>query len=157
MLRNTGGARDRFVWKWKKGGATAAGDLGDPTSTADYAVCLYDKVPAGMRPVLEKHARASDVCNGLPCWSAAAAGYKYRDSKSERGAIRNLTIKAGEAGRSSLSVRAVGPTLSLPVLPLAKNPSVTAQLINLENGKCWEATFSTVLSSDTARFKARSD
>ena len=157
LLRDASGAKDQFVWKWKLGGATAAADFGDPTSTTNYALCLYDKVPVGIRPVLEKHARAVTDCGGTSCWTLTAGGYRYRDSHSEQGAIRDLRMQSGDAGHSSLNVRAVGANLSLPNLPLAKNPSVKVQLLNIENGKCWEATFSAAINNDSSRFKARSD
>lgn len=157
MLKDSAGGKDQLTWKWKSGQATTLADLGDPALATNYALCLYDNVPAGMRAVLEKDAVAGLDCGAEPCWSAASGGYRYRDKDSEQGAIRNLSIVPGEAGRARLDLRAAGPTLSLPIMPLAKNPNVRVQLLNTENGKCWEATFSTALKNDATRFKARSD
>lgn len=60
---------DRLVWKWQKGsGATTIDDLGDPTSTTQYTVCLY--------------AGTSATSIRLPAganWQAAAKGFKFKD------------------------------------------------------------------------------
>src|SRR4029077_11332506 len=33
---------DTILWKWTKGADTTLGEFGDPTSTADYALCVYE-------------------------------------------------------------------------------------------------------------------
>ena len=34
--------KDALIWSWRNGAEVALADLGDPTSSTDYAVCLYD-------------------------------------------------------------------------------------------------------------------
>ena len=45
-------SKDRLLWKWGKGAATAKGDFGIPTPTTDYELCIYD----GNEPDPERHA-----------------------------------------------------------------------------------------------------
>jgi hypothetical protein len=34
--------KDKLIWKWTKGALTTQAEFGDPTTTADYALCFYD-------------------------------------------------------------------------------------------------------------------
>src|SRR6185369_13825857 len=34
-------SKDKLTWKWLKGADTTLGELGSPTSTTDYTLCLY--------------------------------------------------------------------------------------------------------------------
>gem|GEM_PF-932597 len=151
------GANNRLQWRWSHGELTTLSDLGDPTSTTDYAFCVYDLVSAGTRAVLEKDLIAGLSCARGACWSSVSTGLLYSDSGTDQGPIKKLELRPGAAGKARISLRAAGATLGLPRLPLAKSPSVRVQLINLENDKCWEATFSNAVANDPSRFKARSD
>src|SRR5262249_28453989 len=44
LLKNndTNDEKDKLVWKWIKGAATSQMEFGDPTTSASYALCLYD-------------------------------------------------------------------------------------------------------------------
>src|SRR5262249_27510338 len=42
VIKETGNAaKDTLVWKWIKGDATTLAELGQPTGTTSYALCLY--------------------------------------------------------------------------------------------------------------------
>lgn len=151
------GGSDRLTWTWSTGGATTLDDLGDPTTTSDYALCLYDDVSGTLRSVFEIDAGAALTCSGDPCWSATSGGFAYGDKGEENGAVRSLALESGEEGRAKIKLKAAGPSVGPPRLPLAMSPSLKVQLHNLETGTCWEATFSTTILNDTTRFKARSD
>jgi hypothetical protein len=50
-------------------------------------------------------------------------------------------------------MKAKGSALGMTALSLTT--PVTAQLINLDNGKCWESSFSTAKTSSATVFKAQ--
>ena len=39
--QQTGGTKDKLVWKWGKGPATLHSEFANPTSTASYSLCIY--------------------------------------------------------------------------------------------------------------------
>jgi len=70
LKNNVADRADRLVSKWRKGSVTTKSDFGDPTTTADYALCLYDA--SGVR--LSLAAPAADTCGKKPCWTEKLAG-----------------------------------------------------------------------------------
>ncbi len=155
--KNPLGTRDRLRWNWRRGGETLLSDFGDPTTTTDYALCVYDKAAGSVRDVMEAQALAGGTCKSGPCWVVSGEGFRYKDSDGRRGPIRSIQLEPGDAGKASVQVNASGPALAPAPMPLVMDPSVRVQLINVENGKCWEATFSTSQESTTEEFRARSD
>jgi hypothetical protein len=66
------GTSESLPWKWVPGGETLAAHLGDPLTTTDYALCLYD---GGGNALLKAAAPADGLCAGKPaengqCWEA---------------------------------------------------------------------------------------
>jgi len=157
MKDKAGGAiKDKLKWKWSKGDATSASDIGNPETSSNYVLCLYDGTGGGQRVELEKDAAAASTCKDKPCWSPTNKGEKYKDGRGEQGAIKAIKINTGAAGTTSVKVTAKGVALGLPRLPLSAAPGVTVQLINLENGVCWQADFNDPPIQNTADgFKAK--
>jgi hypothetical protein len=160
-------ATDTLMWKWNKGEATSAEDLGDPTTSSHYAFCFYD-ASAAIQPLLAALAPAAGQCFGvhpnlsLPCWSASQAGLKrllYNDRNTVTGltpdGIGEIKLAEGTAGRASLRLKGRGAPLALPAMPLS--PPVELQLLNLETNVCWRARFSAPATNLPQRFVARSD
>ena len=141
-------SRDLLKWKWSRGAATVAAEFGTPTSTTGYALCLYDG-SANPQPRLNATVPAS----GLR-WSQTTRGFRYKDKNAAASGVRAITLKEGEATKSSLSLQGKGADLSLP--PLGLTVPVTVQLRN-SGGGCWGATYSTFSSNDAAKFSAKSD
>jgi hypothetical protein len=156
-MKNTVGKKDRLKWKWGDGESTLSADLGDPTTTTSYALCIYDDVAGTVRNVFEADLPAAGVCQGASCWSVSGEGLRYRDRVRELGPVSRFSISAGENGRAAFDVKAEGAGLAPPVTPLALNPSTVFQLLNTDNGECWEATFSTARDNTFELFKARSN
>src|SRR6185369_16992656 len=134
-LRNPVGPKDKLNWKWRSGELTTTSEIGNPTTTADYVVCMYDDVGGTMRNVFESDAAAAGTCNGSPCWKATELGYVYSDKDGGNGPVRSLSVETGDDGEARIEVRASGAALSPPVMPFALSPSVIAQVINTENGQ----------------------
>lgn len=149
-------AKDRLVWKWTKG-TVAVGDIGDPLTTTDTALCMYDHSgPAGAwRRRLSASAPHGGACAGKACWKALSSGAKYADKELTPDGVKSMVLKA-TTGAAVMSVGGQGPNLGLPALPLTG--TITVQLAN-DTGACFGATFSTTLptSDPTRLLKAKSD
>ena len=87
---------------------------------------------------------------GAP-WRANPKGdLRYKDASGAALGARKLEI---EFSRPAIAVKAKGSALGLPALPLSA--TVTAQLVNLDDGMCWESSFTTFRISNDRKFEAR--
>jgi hypothetical protein len=148
-------AKDRLLWKWQQGAATAVADFGDPTTTTTYGLCIYDGAGA---LASETAIPAGGTCNAKsprPCWRAARSGYRYVDRDLTPAGVQQLLLRAGPAGKAQVVVKGKGALLDAPALPVQTLP-LRVQLVNAL-GECWEATYSTTLRNQADRLKARSD
>ncbi len=157
MIRNRHDGRSKIKWKWIAGEETTLADLGDPSSSSDYVLCLYDEIGGQPRLDLEQDLLAATGCKNGPCWQATSSGFKYKDRSRRHNATDSARLKAAEAQKAKVKVRAVGPTLGPPNLPLSQATTVRVQLNNLETGACWETVHTTSTRNDSEYFKARSD
>jgi hypothetical protein len=128
--------RDRVVWKWIKGAATAA-EFGDPVHEDSYVFCVWD----GAGLVNEETAPAADTCGTRPCWKPNAAGTAtvYRDAEKTPDGLQVMILKPGTGEAARITVKGKGDYLSLPGRALVS--PVTAQLQRSDGG-CWEAVYS---------------
>ncbi|HWP66818.1 MAG TPA: metallophosphoesterase family protein [Candidatus Limnocylindria bacterium] len=126
-------ALDKLVWKWKRG-PLDSGDLGAPDQQTDLAVCVYD---ATGHLVGGRVPRGADV-SGVAAWRALASGVKYVDTAGAASGITKVKIVPG-AGSGQILVKGKGTGLGMP--PLPGTLPFTAQLVNLDNGVCWETPF----------------
>ncbi len=163
VLRNDAtDAHDKLAWKWS-GDATTTSELGDPVTTDDYTLCVFDQTATAPRLVLSSTAPAASTCPfgpmGEPCWTAlgdppGAKGYSYRNAGlfSPDGVAR-LKITPGVAGKAKASVKGQGANLQMPS-PLDVTPPVRVQL-QAENGACWEASYTSALQDREDIFRAK--
>jgi hypothetical protein len=144
-------------FKWTKGGATSASELGDPTTTTKYALCVYDHA-AGVPQLAQNSAVAGGaLCNGRPCWRATNRGFAYKDNKGVHGGVGSIQLVASPMpGTSKVSFTGKGVALPWMTLPLQQDPNVIVQLRNSVGG-CWGATFGTAKRNDVGKFTAKSD
>jgi hypothetical protein len=158
LLGITDGApdsRNRLVWRWQHGAATARADFGDPLTTTDYALCVYDGVD---RLISHASAPAGGLCGAprsRPCWRATATGYKYADKEGTPEGVQQLTLHAGATGEAAVGLKGKGSLLALPSLPAGPLP-LTVQL-GAGEVACWQASYATATRNDGERLKARSD
>ncbi len=146
-------AKDTVQWTWTRGGATTPADLGDPTGTTRYDLCLYDGT-AGL--VASAAAPAGGTCAGRPCWTAKSSGFRYAQKSAMPNGLTSIDLKSGATGKARIVVKGKGTLLDLPALPIGSLP-LTVQLSN-GAGRCWAATFgSGVRDNDADAFKAKSD
>lgn len=146
LLKNntTDDTKDKLTWKWLKGAETSMQDLGTPTGTTNYSLCLY--AGANSAPVY------------LPAGSnwqmAGAKGFKFTDKSGTPDGAQKAILKSGAAGKAKMLVKGKGvnlPDTLVPELPLP----VTVQLVNDGNSACFEATYNAAIKNDAKQFKAK--
>ena len=161
VKNKTPDSADLLVWKWSKGDATMAAELGDPTVDDDYAVCVFDESGPNPRLLMRMEAAAATTCGSNPCWKglgspALSKGAKYSDRTRASGGLQTMLLKPGEAGRAKIIVKAKGENLAVSEPPQALPVPLRVQ-VQAEDGLCWEASFTTPLSNDGATFRAKGD
>lgn len=155
-LRSVPGGVDRLKWTWRKGSQTAAGDFGDPTTTTDYTLCLYQNAPGTLTSrnlFYIARAPSGDLCRG-PSWKAFPKGFKYRDPCLSPDGIKNVLLKAGVDGKARVAVKVKGNNKSVQFPAGPKNLPVTAEL-RASTGECWTSVFSTAQANFSTAFRAR--
>jgi acid phosphatase type 7 len=131
--------KDKMIWKWQNGTIQAA-DIPSPIDQTDLAVCLYDVNGKVLGSALPKGA----------LWTANSKGdFQLKDLTAANG-MQKVKIKFS---KPFIKVKGKGSGLTMPALPLTT--PVTAQLVNLDNGACWESEFTTFKASDDGKFKAQ--
>jgi hypothetical protein len=140
---------DLLNWSWSKGAATTSADFAAPSTTTDYAVCVYAGAPGSETLVYESGLPAS------PAWTTRPRGWRYADRRGSERGIRRLVLKSGAAGKSEIGVRATGAGYFASRFPVAA--PVTAQLVELDAEGCYESSFTAgeVQTSDARVFKAK--
>ncbi len=150
---NASDTKDKLKWRFIGGPLLAQGDLGDPTSTASYALCLYDD-----------GALAAELQVGPSgtLWAPVGSkGYKYTDASGSSDGVTKMKLLGGDADKSKLLLKGKGTALPMPT-PVsgtrffAQTTAVTAQLREV-NGDCYATTFTdaeTVKNTGT-QYKAK--
>ena len=121
----------KFLWR---GGPSLIPDMGDPTQTTRYELCIYDN-------------RGVQMAMGVPPgngWSSVGSpsspkGFKYKDASASSEGIKLIKTKASSLAKASVKV--IGKGDALPdTEDLPFQFPVTAQ-VYASDGMCWEATF----------------
>jgi hypothetical protein len=125
-------ARDQLSWRWRAASLDPL-DLGAPAGETDVAVCVYDQdgVMAG-----------GSLLHGTPGWTSLGGGLLYLDSSASHRGIGMIKVRpATSVLRAQVLVKGRGAALGIPTLPAS--PPLTAQLVNLDTGACWESVYTT--------------
>jgi hypothetical protein len=152
LSRKSAPEKDALKWKWSKGARTTLAELGDPTATTNYQVCVYDQV--GLR--FEVTNPAGGICAGKPCWKAGSKGYTYKDKELTPDGGQKLQLKEGPIGKALIQFSARGVALAMPDLTTLVPPLI----VQIQNGDglCWEAVYSAPATKQTAdQFKDVAD
>ena len=145
-------ARDKLLWKWTRGEATAVADFGDPTAATAYALCLY----AGSTAALLAGGELAIPADASR-WAASTKGYDYADAAATAG-LQKVMLKSGAAGRARVMLKGKGAALPDPAVPVAGDDlPITVQLLNDGGATCWQSTFAPgdVIRNQPGRFKAK--
>jgi cysteine-rich repeat protein len=164
IKNNASDLKDQVSWKWSKGEHTPVNAFGDPLATDDHALCIFDESAPAPSLLFRAIADAGGVCDGKPCWKTlgtppAHKGYKFKDGELTPDGFDQLQLKAGVAGKVSISAKLRGVNLSsrpfgMPGLPVSLPLRVQLQS---SNGQCWESTHSVAQKNDPAQLSSKSD
>ncbi len=125
-------AKDRFAWKWAGRASFNILGFGNPVTTNDVVVCLYDASAPGDPLIFELRAPAASACGTRPCWKATSSGFKYKNPGGAGTGISGIVLKASTIGKAQVTVKAQGTPLSgagLPTPPLATPLLLQLQVI----------------------------
>jgi hypothetical protein len=150
VKKGTTPARDLLTWSGRFGEGPVT-SFGDPVSTTDYELCVYDDADGTPDLRLAPRADHGGLCGGKPCWKAIGSGFRYSDAQLTRGSMQLLKLGGGLNGRATISAKAKGAQLAIAPLPLATD--VVVQLKS-SGGQCWQSSFATPTKTDTLQFKA---
>jgi hypothetical protein len=132
-------ARDKVIWRWLKG-PTEVADLGDPTGSTEYALCIYDLSNAGATSQL---ALQASVPPGGP-WQKLGGtnSVLFRFTDVDATGKLKVRLKALASGKGKLSFKSKGDRVALPT-PVgsslfADDDAVVVQLVN-SAGRCWQS------------------
>ena len=143
---------EQVSWTWTKGQATTLAELGSPTTTDDYELCVYGPGPSLL---FSGHVPAGGTCGEAPCWKAMTGkGFSYTDKDRSPDGMEKLQLTAGAAGTAKMAAKGKGVNLHMPALGSLALP-IEAQLRGA--GQCWAATYSTAVVNTPEQFKAKSD
>ena len=148
-------AADKLTWNWWRGSATQKQEFGNPLSTTNFNLCVYDERAGTPQLVMSEHVAAGAICGTRACWKETATSFKYADSKRQNGPISSLLLKAGTDGKAKITMKGKGTQLGMPVLPLHEQNTVTVQLSN--GAACWEAHYGNSKRNDMFEFSAAAD
>ena len=123
---------DRLKFTWR-GGPVLLPDMGDPTQTTRYELCVYDANGVKLAMGVPPGAGWSPIGS-----SSSPSGYKFKDRTGQHFGIGQMSIKGSSLDKAKEKVAAKGPGVPDTALPFLL--PVTAQLY-ASDGVCWEAEF----------------
>jgi hypothetical protein len=150
---NDNDGRDKMRWNWGKGETTTQPELSDPTTSADYEICVFMESNAAPSLLL-----GADVPADSTRWRAAGStGFRYDDNAAAADGMQRMLLRGGADGKSKLVVKGAGAALGDPALPLPLTLNgIRVQLTNESNGKCWESEFPlNTITADERRVGAK--
>ncbi len=145
--------RDQLVWKWA-GAVTAKADYGNPVTSDDYALCLYN---AGAL-VASATADAGGTCATKPCWTEKPTSFTYKDKDLTPTGTQSISLKEGlVAGKAKIAFKGKGDPLVMPA-PSSFTGPLAVRLHRSGDTVCWGADFSAPFTKqDAAQLKDKSD
>jgi secreted trypsin-like serine protease len=141
--------RDRLTWRWRKGESTAREELGDPTTSGAFDLCLYQEVAGVSSLLIETHLPPETF------WSWTPRGNRYSDRGASNEGVYSVKLNAGEQEKASVLVSAKGMNLDLPPMPLPAGAEVTMQLVGVS--ACFEGHFGSLKANLPNKLHAVSD
>ncbi len=137
-IRSPAGKPPSLNWRWAKGTSTDKSEFGRPVFDTPLAFCIYDQEAGSDTLVFNAQITAGEQCGSRPCWATTKHGFRYLHRSSETG-ISRIELREGVDGAARINLRAHGPRLTNPPLPLKQDPKVVVQLNN--GSACWEARY----------------
>jgi len=151
------GKKDTLNWRWTRGESTIPADFADPTTTANYGICVYQG--SGGSEFLQ-----IEIPPDTATWRTSRdGGYSYKDPQGTADGVDRLVLKPGPADKAKIHLRMRGA--NLPDLSPIVHPSTAStfplvfQLVNEETGACWQSVFESddVRADTTTLFRASAE
>jgi cysteine-rich repeat protein len=144
------GIKDSLKWTWA-GPATALALFGDPLTTADFSLCVYDHANGPMPPRLRMAPAmlAGGLCLGKPCWKTKDTKFSYADKDHTPSGVERFTL--GTSSVTKALVIGKGTDLLVPAAEFGQIPldgQVTVQLRSRTSVTCLQADFPMPASAD---------
>jgi hypothetical protein len=141
--------KDKLLWKWVKGAATAVADFGTPESSTRYSLCVYrGAIPALLAELA--------LPPGATWQSLPGKGFKYGDPSRQPHGVQKTLLKAGAQDKAKIVLKAKGGNIPDGLLPIGTTP-VVAQLLRADTMGCWQGAYDSagVTADDGTGFKAK--
>ena len=142
---------DLAKWKWISYQAIEHSDFGDPTAATGYEFCVFDPFTEDPETGAGRLLFGATVPAGSN-WKQTSKGYFFTSADKKL----KVRLKAGEAGKAKILVRAKGPAYSVEYLP--PRDYVEAKIRTLPGitpAVAFEAYFNTPITSTDTKFKAQ--
>ena len=143
-------SKDAVSFKWLNGDLLDSSELGDPTTTTEYTLCIFD---GGGKLQLSAGVAPGGLCDGKPCWTPKPRGFGYKDGRAADHGIGTIKLSSGVATKSAVMVKGVGAALPDPVLPLTE--PVTVRVVNDETGVCVGSVFTGNVKNTGQKYVAK--
>jgi cysteine-rich repeat protein len=131
------GIKSSLKWTWV-GPPTTVGLFGDPLTTADFSLCIYDVVN-GPRLRMQPAMLAGGLCRGKPCWKTTASKLSYADQDRTPSGIERFRVGTGGSATKAFML-GKGIDLGIPQTVFMSAP-VTVQLRSSTSATCLQADF----------------
>jgi hypothetical protein len=122
---------DQFSWNWSKGEAFGGMEIGDPSSNADYGVCVYTDADSSPRLIYEAGVPASSS------WAVKPTAASWKSTLGAERGLSKLSVKGGDAGKTSVKAKAKGVTW--PQRTFLVTTPLVVQAVNSQTGECWSS------------------
>jgi hypothetical protein len=148
IKNRTPDTKDGLLWRWNKGAATMKAEYGNPVTTDDYALCLYD---AGALV-------ASATADAGSGWTEKPTSFAHKNPDLLPDGTHTVQLRQGLfPGTAKILFKGKGGPLGMPAPDALAGP-VTVQLHRSGGGPCWGATYSAPFQrQDGEVFMDRSD
>ncbi len=153
IVNDADDAKDKLILQMQHAPGLSPADLGDPTTTDAYHACIFG--PDGL--LMHAEVGPGGTCDGKPCWVETKTGFMYKDKTGARDGITGVNLKASAKPKTKVSARGQGAALDDAPLPFPDK--VMAQIVNAQNGRCFETYFlepSAVKKNSAAQYDAKS-
>jgi len=146
-------AKNLLVWRWNSGTVDKE-DIGDPTRTTKFALCVYDSLSGSRFRILQL------AVDGGRSWRHKTADVlQYSAFRDTHEGVTGILLKTSASGKGKIRFKAEGSRFPAPPPAsksklLHKDSDVVVQLINSSTHQCWTSKFAKADTNSTEAFAA---
>jgi len=151
-IRGAQARAKKIIFRWKRGEAMLARDLGLPETPAGYSMCFYDDDTGA--PILVGRLSVPSA----PGWHPTESRTFYRDRTGSFSGVNKIKVRSGAAGRSVVRLFGRNERLAIPDPVTAdrfffSEPSVVIQFSS-SMGLCAESRFVASIDNNGREYTA---